>query len=176
MDAALRAAVLRDDASAVEHCLAAGANLATAVDGTGASALHVAANLGLVAMTKLLLRHGAPVNARTNFGSTPLHWANGVECCDVLVLAGADVDAVNERHENALHWAAWYGTLEQVPRLVAAGADPRCRDLNGETPAEIARRGGDLPAAALLDGAAAAHARWSGLRQAVITAWCSRRQ
>ena len=153
--------------------MAAGADLATAVDGQGASALHCAANHQLAAVTELLLRLGAPVNARTNFGCTPLQWANSVECCQVLLLAGADVDAVNDRHENALHYAIWRDAPEQVPRLLAAGADPLCKHFFGFTAADMARRAGYPRAAALLDDAAAACARWSGLRAAVVTAWCS---
>ena len=158
MNAALLAAVRRNDACAVEHCLAAGADPATAVNATGASALHVAANLGLVAMTKLLLRCGAPVNARTNYRSTPLHWVNGVECCRVLLLAGADVDALDFYDSTALHCAAYRNAPEEFPLLLAAGADLRCRDLN--TPALVARRlHRRLAGAALLEDAAAACAR-----------------
>ena len=142
MDAALHAAVCRDDLTAAEHCLVAGARPA-AVDHGGWSALHVAACLGLAAMA-----HGATVDARTDVGSTPLHFADSAEYCRVL-------------------------KSSCIPLLLAAGADPRCRDFDGLTPADVARRRGRLAAAALLEDAAAACERWSGLRAAAITAWCS---
>ena len=173
MDAAFLLAVYHNDLAAVEHRLAAGADLA-AVDGKGWSALHVAASRGFAAMTKLLLRRGASVDARTRYGGTPLHLATGAECCRMLALAGADVDAVNCRGETPLHYAAVGKPADSpsVEQLLAAGADARCRNSAGLTPAGAAYLYGRVEAAALLEDAAAACARWSGLRAAVITAWC----
>lgn len=56
--------------------------------------------LGLEAVTRLLLNSGAEVNAQNSYGNTPLHVAclNGhLRCCEELVLAGADIEALNFR-------------------------------------------------------------------------------
>ena len=172
MDAALLTAVCRNEPAAVEQRLAAGANPA-AVDHEGWSALHLAAYLGHAAAASVLLRHGAAVDARTQLGCTPLHWAATLECCHMLVSAGADVDAVNRHDETPLHYAVWRHAHANVARLLAAGADARRRNGVGSSAADLASS--NQPAlVTLLRDAAAACARWSGLRAAAIAAWCSR--
>lgn len=58
------------------------------VDEFGESPLHVAATHNEIAVMRLLLRAGADVNARDNYGNTPLHdcapWADNAEDFEVL--------------------------------------------------------------------------------------------
>lgn len=58
------------------------------VDEGGESPLHVAATYHEIAVMRLLLRAGADVNARDNYGNTPLHdcarWADDAEDFEVL--------------------------------------------------------------------------------------------
>ena len=158
MDAALLTAVRRNNPAAVEQRLAAGVSPA-AVDHKGWSALHFAVFNGNAAVARVLLRHGAPVDARTDVGSTPLLWANRVECCRLLLLAGADVHAVNSYGESPLHYAVWRNYQKVVALLLAAGADPRVRNGDGQTPADNARSFNRQALVALLQDAASAFAR-----------------
>jgi hypothetical protein len=60
------------------------------------------------------------------------------EVADVLIRAGATLDARDERGSTALHWAAAKGDIELVRRLVEAGADINAKDVIGYTPAHVA--------------------------------------
>lgn len=67
-------------------------------DACGCTALHIAAHIGSAAATRLLLDHGARVDAREAWDETPLHFAarcGSTEVCELLVARGADVNAVN---------------------------------------------------------------------------------
>ncbi|MDA9950023.1 ankyrin repeat domain-containing protein [Paracoccaceae bacterium] len=80
---------------------------------------------------------GADVTARTEYGSTPLHYAarDGTPAnIQVLLAAGADVMARNEFGLTPLHWVALAGTPANIQSLLDAGADLMARDSSGETP------------------------------------------
>ena len=70
---------------------------------------------------------------------TPLHAAcssSMTDACLGLLLAspGIDVEALNGKGETALHVAAAAGANVAVAMLLAAGASPNARALDGETP------------------------------------------
>jgi len=68
--------VERGDLETVRAMVSAAPKLVRARDGTGATALHVAALQGHRAVVELLLASGAEVNARDDeFGATPAGWA-----------------------------------------------------------------------------------------------------
>lgn len=85
--------------------------------------LMVAAREGTVEAARLLLRHGARLDARDSGGSTPLHVA-------------------------ARPW--WRENATLVALLLDAGADRNARDHCGRTPAELAAAAGFVDSAALL--------------------------
>jgi ankyrin repeat protein len=114
--------------------------------------LHVAADIGDVEKCKLLLNSGAPVNASTPDGSTPIFFAavwNRKPVCDLLLARGAKLDiwtasalgnlsevkkfvtadpklanAPDKRlHRPPLLWAAERGEPALVELLIKAGAD-----------------------------------------------------
>ena len=72
-----------------------------------------------------------------------------------LIQARADINAVYCGGWTALHWAASYGYKAVVEQLLHAKADTTIL-LNGQTPAQHARRNGKAEVAKLLD---AAHGR-----------------
>ncbi len=100
----------------------------------------------------LLLDAGADLTLTTVDGTTPLMAAAGLgratytprqprgmrsptaeAAVQVLVNAGADVDAVNEADFTALHGATFRGLNEVIEYLVAEGANIDARDFRGRT-------------------------------------------
>jgi ankyrin repeat protein len=70
----------RRDTAALETMLACGFD-AKATDHMGATALHWAAFTGNASAAKILIAHGAPVDARDNtYHAPPLGWADYAEC------------------------------------------------------------------------------------------------
>lgn len=59
--------------------------------------------------------------------------------------------------ETALHYAAWIGDLDEVKRLVGAGADPNLTDSIGETPLHGAAASGRVDIVAYLLSVGARH-------------------
>jgi ankyrin repeat protein len=85
-------------------------------------ALHLAAKSGHVAIVQVLIDAKADVNARDEFGNTPIIIAaahNHLNVVNFLLTEElVDVDAVNEGKINALHYAACIGSVEIVQSLL----------------------------------------------------------
>lgn len=107
----------------VRLLLGAGAEVDTR-DGNGWTPLHRAVMDDRIEIARQLIRKGADVNSRAGNGSYPLMRAcDNLEMTEMLLQAGAKVDAVDEDKESALFYAV-NGESEPVIRaLVAAGAD-----------------------------------------------------
>ncbi|XP_055955079.1 ankyrin repeat and SOCS box protein 16 isoform X3 [Patella vulgata] len=111
-------------------------------DRFGKSALHIAADNGLVDCVKMLLSHGAFVDIQSSEGYTPL-----MVCCyckadpesvlciiKMLLDVGADVNIMEISSRTALQMAAVTLNLQVVEMLLAAGADPNIVDGIGRSP------------------------------------------
>ena len=73
----------------------------------GKSHLHFAAELDLPVLTRSLIRQGADVNAKDEYGLTPLHFAAAKDAAAVVLLEhGADVNAKSNKGATTLHGAA----------------------------------------------------------------------
>ena len=100
----------------------AGASSTNALQNT---ALHAAAAGRAAGAGKLLIDHGADVNAAQHGGWTPLHAAaqNGdIEFARALVAAGADVNARAENQQRPLDMALTKGQQAMVEFLESHGA------------------------------------------------------
>ena len=78
-------------------------------------------------------------------GTTALHWASyrdDVESADLLIGAGANVNATNDLGATPLWTASLNGSAAMVRRLLETGADPNLALQLGETPVMVAARSG----------------------------------
>lgn len=80
------------------------------------------------------------VSYRNGYGDTPLHivsnWGD-CEAIDILVSAGADINAIGETGYTPLHCAAEQNRPEAVAKLLQLGAKI-LEDEDGLTPLELA--------------------------------------
>jgi ankyrin repeat protein len=106
--------------------------------------IHTAAYAGDVAKVKALLAAGVKVDARDEYGETPLHKARTAEIARVLLKAGARVSSRAELGYTPLHIAAWGGRADVVEFLLSAGANPKAKNKDGDTPFDLAKRDGSL--------------------------------
>ncbi|KZC06393.1 Transient receptor potential channel pyrexia [Dufourea novaeangliae] len=104
--------------------------------------LHVAASLGSVICTKLLLKYGADVRVQfSSTRSTPLHLSaeeGSAECTKLLLDAGAACEVKTSRGQTPLHLAALSQSAETLDILISNGAKVNTEDNDGRTPLHAA--------------------------------------
>lgn len=109
------------------------------------------------AVRRLVGQH-VDVNATEGDGSSALHfaaYADNLPIADVLIRAGARVDAANDLGSTPLHLACDNASAAMVDRLLAAKANPNAKLLDGETVLMACARTGSAAAvkALLVHGA-----------------------
>lgn len=124
----------------------------------GFTALHLAAFFGRPAVARLLLERGADPNpwATGDLYVQPLHSAlagGHAELAEMLIHGGADVDAAQRLGYTPLMGAAQNGMATTVQLLLARGADPKARNDDVLTAAELADRAGHPEVAATIRAA-----------------------
>ncbi len=163
----LSLAAINRNAAMAEALLKAGADANSKV-------LMTAARTGNPEIVRLLIEHGANVNAKgETYGETALDWAaqeNHAEAAQVLIAHGADVNARTNPLERAkdrfglegvltilphgtwtpLMYAARQGSLETARALVAGGASLNLTDTDSSTALVLAIINGHYDTAALL--------------------------
>jgi ankyrin repeat protein len=151
---ALAVATLAGQTGVVELLLARGAHLATPVT-AGVSPIALAAIEGRKDVIPVLLSGGVAVDVfaaaamgdaqrvttfvrsnpalvqeRTFDGKTPLHFSRGVEVAQVLLTAGAEIDAIDDAGVTPLQWISNTGKHKPVCRyLIAQGAKADASDI-----------------------------------------------
>lgn len=143
----LNIAVSNAQSNTVAFLLQHGAN-PNLPDSQGETALMEAVSTGsatqddsFLTITTMLLKAGADPNYKNAlvYDYTPLSQASSLgraKLVEILLAAGANVNATNSAGQTALHLAK---SAEVAKLLVVAGADLSSR-ANGETPAEAAGR------------------------------------
>ena len=124
---------------------------------TGETPLHLAALHADPLFTELLLSAGADVKVRNEHGESALHWAalsgNPETTRRLLAAKGVDANLRDQKGNLALHGAADGGHDGVVRLLLPRTSEPRSKNAEGLTPADIARDRGYGDLAKVLDGA-----------------------
>lgn len=143
-------AIRDNDLTAVE-AMAKTANV-NERDKRAATPLMYAAGFGSIEAMRILLAHGADVNARNDFGATALMWAiTDPEKAGLLVARGADVNARSKMGKTPLLLAAANdGSSGTVKLLMDHGANLAVRDDMQSTPLLVAAYANDLATIRLL--------------------------
>ena len=123
--------------------------------GAGLSPLYAASLTGQVDSARVLLYHGADVNAKaTGYSNlTPFHCAvygGHLELTQFFLEQGANLNVRTSRQDTPLYSALDRGHPEIARVLLDHGADPNVKGWDGSTPYQIATRRGYHDIAQLL--------------------------
>jgi len=98
---------------------------ALATDDEGVNAMHAAAKAGSSEVIQLLIVHKQLINSKNKQGETPLmlaatnRFSKGLNCCEALLKAGAELLAENETGENAMHYSVSQGRINIIKLLIS---------------------------------------------------------
>lgn len=158
-DSFLWNAISSNDIGRAKTLIALGANV-NQKNSIGYPILHHAVSQGNPELVELLISKGADVNAKDRFDRVALHFAFKKGMAKILVAHGAIVDAPDDHGETPLHHAAkgYAGVpkealLEFADVLISHGADVNRSTGKGKgnmTPLNVAAELNNLPAAKLL--------------------------
>lgn len=163
---ALAAASAKGRIQVVKILLEAGANQdAQGHDSGGIPPLVASARCGQTQVVRTLLQARALVNSVSPVdGGSALGWAASEGrhlVAELLLEAGAAVDARDDDDASPLLWAASEGHLKVLQLLLAARASPGLADIQGCRPLELARAGGHEEVVQLLEEVESTHDRCS---------------
>lgn len=141
-----RKAIDRDWIEVVKLLLDAGTDINKPIDSGGPllPPLVYALKVNRLEIAKFLIANKADVNLAGKFeGNAPLHLAasnkSGAALIILLLGAGANVNAANQRQETSLHVAIRSANEEAAKALLQAGAAIDAKNSGGETPMTLAK-------------------------------------
>lgn len=118
------------------------------------TALHEAAQFGQHECVRLLLKHGAEVNALKKADWTPLMlactkvepdtWMNNYNCVQILLESGALINYQNKDGWSTVHLIAREGSIQILQLLLANGLNVSLKTKNGRTALHVACLHGNL--------------------------------
>ncbi len=151
----LQTAVLNNQLSEVIELVKEGADINSTdeIDGTP---LSLACSYGYYEIVKFLIDSGAEINKKDNSGNSSLILAslNGhFEIVKILFKNGADLNTKGDYGVTALHHAANYGYTEIAKYLLMNGSKPNEKNLNDNTPSDLAKMSGNIEIYDLLNEA-----------------------
>ncbi|KAM9324217.1 inversin [Gastrophryne carolinensis] len=114
-------------------------------DKYGGTALHAASLSGQISTVRILLEHGAQVDAADVMKHTPLFRACEMghrEVIYTLIKGEAKVHLVDKDGRSPLHWAALGGNANVCQILIENNINPNAQDYEGRTPLQCAAYGG----------------------------------
>lgn len=125
---------------AVKDLIAKGANL-NLIDSEGKTALQLALENNRAAIARLLIQKGADTNIMSAEGLNTLYIAtykssfSGCDCWDIVKTLIERGDAVDMRDKDGYSPLFFASDKPEITRLLLAkGADPKAKNLNGSTP------------------------------------------
>ncbi len=141
----LHHAVLTGDIDAIRGVLMLNVDTNAQRTADGASALHLATQLGNKEAVEALLGSGADKRPKNHLGSTPLHLAaqDGDEVLVEILLDKQNVNDMRNDGGTALHLAAQGGHHNIVNLLLRKGANLEAKSQEGWTPLQIAASAGN---------------------------------
>jgi ankyrin repeat protein len=153
-------AVIAGDVQMAQRLAAAGAKLNQSMKILGiapVTPLTAITGNNDAAMTEFLLSKGANPNEGDGDNITPLAWAtiaNRLEVAQALLKGGAKVNHVDNHGMTPLLYAASidYGDTTMLQTLIAAGADMKAKNKQGQTALELAKSYNHMKAMNLLSG------------------------
>lgn len=124
------------DVASLEVAISKWPELINQPDPRGFPPLVMATYTNNVEMTKLLIQHGARIDAKDAAGNTALmgvSFKGFYEMAKSLIHNGADVNAKNHRGDTPLSFAITYDQYDIAKMLIHAGADKGVVDANGNS-------------------------------------------
>ena len=106
----------------------------------GDSCLHKAIKNNNIEIIDFLLETGLNVNLKNKLGETAGFYIETEDLLDKLIKVGLNINATNNKHESLLHIYAKTNNKKLYTKLIDLGADENIKDINNETPSDIAKR------------------------------------
>jgi ankyrin repeat protein len=111
------------------------------------TALHLASENSHSNVVDVLIKAGANINSRNNVGWTPLHAAYGAKSAELLIAAGADVNALTYERDTPLFLFAASGDTESMQLLYDSGAELRLHETTDDGTDECLAHSAEVVAA-----------------------------